>query len=411
MAERAAPDEGTDVLHVDMDAFFAAVELRERPELVGLPVAVGGSGPRGVISTASYEARRYGVQSAMSTALARRRCPELILLDPRQGLYREVSGQVMAILDAVSARVERISVDEAFLDVSGARRLLGSPLEIARLVKRRVRQETGLVCSIGVAVNRSVAKIASARSKPDGLLLVPAGSTRDFLDPLPVGALSGIGKVARQNLESRLGVVTVGDLGRVPLPTLRGVLGSSADRMRLVARGREREAVAPRAPEKSLGHEQTYDEDISEPGRIRDELLELADRLGSDLRAQDLAAATVVLKLKWSDGTIVTRSATAPHPTQSGQRLRETVLALWSRLEPTMRPVRLLGVRGEALVPAAGGTGQRELAARAGWDELERALDSARGRFGDSSVLRASRVRPEGTGRDGTGTGEGGGEP
>jgi DNA polymerase IV len=396
MAESTAPDASTDVLHVDMDAFFAAVELRERPDLVGLPVAVGGGGPRGVISTASYAARRFGVHSALSTAVARRRCPDLVLLEPRHSLYRAVSAQVMGVLDEVTPRVERISVDEAFLDVRGARRLLGTPLDVGRLIKRRIREETGLVCSVGIAVNRSVAKIASDRSKPDGLLLVPAGSTRDFLDPLPVGALSGIGAVAQKSLAQRLGIVTVGDLARVPLPTLRTVLGSGADRMRLVALGLEREPVVPRAPEKSIGHEHTYDEDIADPARVRAELAELADRLGSDLRSHDLAAATVVLKLKWSDGTIVTRSSTAPHPTQSGQRLRETVDALWGRIEPTMRPVRLLGVRGESLVPAAGGTGQRELSARAGWDELERALDSARDRFGDASVLRASRVRRDG---------------
>src|SRR5690606_26469443 len=218
-----SPQEIPGVLHLDMDAFFASVEVRENPRLAGLPVVVGGTGARGVVAAASYPARTRGIRSAMPMATARRLAPDLVIVPPRIDHYRTVSAQVMDLLGTVVADLEQISVDEAFLDVRGARRLFGEPEQIADLLRRRIREEIGLPSSVGGSVSRAVAKIASARAKPDGMLIVPAARTAEFLSPLPVGAISGVGPKAQAALE-RLGVRTIGQLREVPTSTLARAL-------------------------------------------------------------------------------------------------------------------------------------------------------------------------------------------
>nr|BFE75319.1 hypothetical protein GCM10020092_086200 [Actinoplanes digitatis] len=281
-----ADDAGCPILHVDMDAFFAAVEVRRRPELRGRPVVVGGVGPRGVVSSASYEARRYGVRSAMPAGRARALCPHAVFLPPDFTEYSAASDAVMRIFRDVTPLVEPLSLDEAFLDVSGAQRLLGRPAAIARDIRARVAEEQRLTCSVGVAPSKFVAKLGSTRAKPDGMIVVPAGQVLDFLHPLPVGALWGVGERAAETLH-RLGLMTVGDLAAAPPRMLRGALGeASAAHLHELSWGRDPRRVVPEQAEKSIGAEMTYDTDVTDPATIRRSLLALADKVGVRLRAE-----------------------------------------------------------------------------------------------------------------------------
>lgn len=380
------------ILHVDMDAFFASVEVRDNPSLRGLPVVVGGAGARGVVAAASYPARAHGIRSAMPMAVARRRAPDLVIVPPRIERYRAISRQVMAILHDVTPAVEQISVDEAFLDVRGARRLLGPAETIAARVRQRVREELDLPCSVGGSVSRPVAKIASAHAKPDGMLIIPAESTADFLAPLPVGVISGVGPKAQEAL-ARLGVRTIGQMRAVPATTLRRALGPSAPTIDAIARGEDRTGLGTRTRDKSLGTERTWDEDLTEPARIRREVTLMADAVGRSLRAKGLAARSLTLKLRAPDGTTLTRSSTFSQPTSSGERLREHAVALWEREEHRMPRVRLAGVRAEQIGPAA--SEARELTGRTrGWQDLETAMDRAVERFGSASLARGSTLAP-----------------
>ncbi|MDO5663163.1 MAG: DNA polymerase IV, partial [Brachybacterium sp.] len=294
------------ILHVDMDSFFASVEVHDDPALRGLPVVVGGGGRRGVVAAASYPARRYGVRSAMATAQALRLCPQLVIVPPRRERYQQVSRQVMEILRSVSAEVEQISIDEAFLDVHGARRHFGRPGQVGAVLRDRVRSELGLPCSVGASVSRSVAKIASAQAKPDGMLVIPAEDTAAFLAPLSVRAISGIGPAAARSLEG-LGVHRIGDLPQIPLTTLRRALGPQADAVVLLARGQDRTGLGRRERDKSLGVERTYDEDLTDPREVRRRLTIMSDEVAANLRDHGFVARTVQLKLRSPDGTTITR--------------------------------------------------------------------------------------------------------
>ncbi|AXK44626.1 DNA polymerase IV [Brachybacterium saurashtrense] len=390
-----APDaESPDILHLDMDAFFASIEVRDAPDLRGLPVVVGGSGARGVVAAASYPARARGIRSAMPMSSARRQAPDLVVVPPRIDHYRQVSTQVMALLGDVVADVEQISVDEAFLDVRGARRLFGPPERIAGLLRARIREELGLPSSVGGSVSRPVAKIASARAKPDGMLIVPAAGTAEFLAPLPVAAISGIGPTAQQAL-ARLGVRTIGQLREVPRSTLTRVLGPRTGEVLALADGSDRTGLGRRVRDRSLGTERTWDEDLTDPAEMRRWITRMSDDVARQLRRGGFVARTVVLKLRAPDGTTLTRSSTLPLPTASGERMREHVIALWERERPTMPRLRLAGVRAAHLEPAADTPVQAELSARpAGWRDLEQAMDRARERFGDRSLDRGSTLRP-----------------
>ncbi len=395
-----ADDTGCPVLHVDMDAFFASVEVRRRPELRGRPVVVGGLGPRGVVSSASYEARPYGVRSAMPMARARALCPQAVYLPPDFTAYSAASRAVMGIFRDVTPLVEPLSLDEAFLDVAGARRLFGRPAAIARLIRERVAGEQGLTCSVGVAPSKFVAKLGSTRAKPDGLLVVPAARVLDFLHPLPVAALWGVGERSAETLR-RLGLTTVGELARAPSGMLRQALGDAAARhLHELAWGRDPRRVSPEQVDKSIGAEVTFDADVTDPREIRRALLGLAEKVGARLRGSGQVGRTVALKVRLADFRTVSRSRTLDVPTDVGREMFDTAWALFTALDPG-EPIRLVGVRAEGLSAARATPRQLTLGApEHGWREAEAAADAAAARFGRSvigpaSLLRARDPRPE----------------
>ena len=266
-----ANDSGCNILHVDMDAFYAAVELRDHPGLKGTPVVIAAQGNRGVVLTATYEARALGVHSAMPISRARRIAPEATFLAPHHEKYSEVSRNVMALFESITPLVEPLSLDEAFLDVSGATRRLSNPLTIAELIRARVADEQGITCSVGVASTKFVAKLASTRAKPDGLLLIPADRVIDFLHPLPIGALWGVGEKTEEVLV-RLGLQRVADIAHTPVNTLTRALGQSGTHLYELSWGRDPRSVVPHEAEKSVSNERTFREDVDDPGVIRAEL-------------------------------------------------------------------------------------------------------------------------------------------
>jgi DNA polymerase-4 len=407
-----ADDTGCTVLHVDMDAFFASVEVRRRPELRGRPVVVGGLGPRGVVSSASYEARRFGVRSAMPTARARALCPGAVYLPPDFHAYAAASGAVMEIFRDVTPLVEPLSSDEAFLDVAGAVRLLGRPAVIAAGIRRRVAREQGLTCSVGVASTKFVAKLGSARAKPDGLLVVPAAMALDFLHPLPVEALWGVGDRAAETLR-RLGLTTVADLAHAPAGMLRQALGeAAAAHLHELSWGRDPRGVEPEQAEKSIGAEVTFDVDVADPATVRRALLALSDKVAVRLRRAGQAGRTISLKVRLADFRTVNRSRTLAAPTDVGREIFDTAWALFQVLrgdvaEPSRRAgqaaraavrdhIRLVGVRVEGL--AGAGELPRQLmlgTPERGWREAEAAADAAAARFGRSVVRPASLLRQD----------------
>jgi DNA polymerase IV len=387
-------DTGCHVLHVDMDAFYASVEIRDRPELAGQPVIVGGASGRGVVLSASYEARAFGVRSAMPGLRARRLCPQAVFIPPRHQVYAATSKEVMAIFGAVTPQVEPLALDEAFLDVRGALRRLGPPARIAALIRAQVVEQQGITCSIGVAPSKFVAKIASARCKPDGLLVVPAEGVLDFLYPLPVSALWGVGERTGEVL-ARLGLRTVGDIAHTPLATLQRELGAAAGtHLAALARGRDERRVTPHVPEKSIGAEETFATDIDDPDRIRRELLRLSGRTARGLRAGGYLARTVSVKLRLASFKTMTRSRTLPYPTDVTNQIYATACALYesSGLADGAR-LRLVGVRVSGLVSAAGANAQLTFDERpVGWREAEQAVDRISRRFGSGVIRPASLV-------------------
>lgn len=385
-----ADDSASPILHVDMDAFYASVEVRHRPELRGLPVVVGGVGPRGVVSSASYEARRFGVRSAMPTARARALCPGAVYLPPDFARYRAASDAVMRIFRDVTPLVEPLSLDEAFLDVAGARRLFGPPAAIARRIRERVTAEQGLTCSVGVGPSKFVAKLGSTRAKPDGLLVVPADRVLEFLHPLPVDALWGVGERSAETLR-RLGLRTIGDLAEAPVGMLRKALGAaSAAHLHELARGRDARPVSPEHVEKSIGAEVTFDVDVVDPQQIRRALLALSEKVGSRLRGAGQVGRTVSLKVRLSDFRTVNRSRTLGVATDVAREIFDTSWGLWTALDPG-EPVRLVGVRVEGLAGAVDTPRQLALGApERGWREAETAADAAAARFGRSVIGPAS---------------------
>ncbi len=387
-----ADDSGTRILHVDMDAFYASVEVLDDPSLAGKPLIVGGMEGRGVVSSASYEARRFGVRSAMGVAQALRLCPQAIVVTPHFDRYASLSRQVMDIFHDITPLVEPLSIDEAFLDVSGARRLWGSPGEIARMLRKRVKAETGLVCSVGVAATKHVAKIASTRSKPDGLLIVSEPDTAAFLAALPVSALWGVGPKAAEALEGR-GIRLVSDILASPRTVLDRALGSaSGERIWQLAHGVDPRAVETERTEKSIGHEETFLTDVSDVTVLRSELRRLSDRVAARLRDGGWRAGGVALKLRYADFTTLSRSLSLPEPSDVGQRIGDVAIGLFDALELT-QPVRLIGVRAEKL--RGGKDGEMPLwDDDAEWRRVDAALDDARERFGGGAVTRASVLGP-----------------
>ncbi len=393
-------DAGCHILHVDMDAFYASVEIRDRPELAGKPVIVGGLSGRSVVLSATYQARAFGVRSAMPMSRARRLCPHATVVPPRHGLYGAVSKEVMAIFQSVTPLVQPLSLDEAFLDVSGAIRLLGSPSAIGQRIRDEVARQQQITCSVGVAPNKFLAKLASVHCKPDGLLIIPADRVLEFLHPLPVAALWGVGERTGETL-ARLGLRTVGDIAATPVSALEAELGqAAAAHLSALAAGRDSRGVETAVREKSVGAEETFDTDVADPEVIRRELLRLSRRTARALRSSDSAARTVVVKLRKADFRTITRSRTLAEPTNVTQTIYETACALYaaSGLSGQAR-LRLVGVRVSGLVPAAAAVTQLALDERpAAWREAETALDRITGRFGTDAVRPATLVEPRRSG-------------
>ncbi|MCU1669744.1 MAG: dinB [Blastococcus sp.] len=397
MRSSAGRADGCTLLHVDMDAFFASVEVRRHPELAGTPVIVGGAGNRGVVTSATYEARRYGVHSAMPTARALRLCPTATVLPGDMALYAEVSRSVMALFRSITPLVEPLSLDEAFLDVSGARRRLGDAVEIGEYIRARVYDEQGITCSVGVAGTKFVAKLASTRAKPDGLLVVRPPEVMDFLHPLPVGALWGVGPKTEETL-LRLGLRTVGDLAHVPVRTLERALGPAAGaHLHALSWGRDPRRVVPDEPERSTGAEETFPTDIDDPAVIHRELLHLAERTAGRLRSTGTLARTVTIKVRFADFATLTRSRTLDVPTDVGQELYDTARTLYDALGLDRARIRLVGVRAERLIDAGTAAQQLELGAREhGRRDAELAADRAARRFGAGAVRPATLLRRRG---------------
>lgn len=383
----AADDSETPILHIDMDAFFASVELLERPELRGKPVIIGHRDGRSVVTSATYEARKFGVGASMPVSKALRLCPQAVVVPPNYAAYAHFSREVMRIFSEITPLVEQLSIDEAFLDVSGARRLLGPPAAIARLVRERVVDETGLTCSVGVAASKFVAKMASTRAKPDGLLVVPKSETLAFLHPLPIRTLWGVGPATEESLR-RLGLATIGDIAEIPIGALRGAVGvAGAEKLAQLARGHDPRHVETSRVEKSIGHEVTFHTDITDIEQLRVELLRLADKVAVRLRERGWVARTVGLKVRWSDFTTLSRSHTLPEPTSVGRRLHEEAVALLDGLRP-LRPVRLVGIRAEHLTES--GDGALLWDPDEDWREAENSVDAVRKRFGTTALAPAS---------------------
>jgi DNA polymerase-4 len=394
-----ADEDGCSILHVDMDAFFASVEIARRPQLRGLPVIVGGS-ERAVVLAATYEARAFGVHSAMPMAAARRLCPHAVVVPPDIATYRAVSSGVMQILRDVTTLVEQVSVDEAFLDVSGARRRLGPPTSIAELIRSRVLAAHGITCSVGIASTKFVAKLGSGHAKPDGVLLVPKDATVPFLRTLPVGALWGVGERTEAAL-ARWGVRTVAELADSDVGTIQRAVGRTAgSHLYDLSWGRDPRPVEPGREEKSIGAEVTFPVDVADPVVVQAKALELADRCAGRLRAQGLVARTIAVKVRTSDFRTLTRSRTLVTPTDVGREVYLAARELLAGVDLGGLPVRLVGVRAEGLSAASSTIRQPTLDEVSGNGEssrrdAERAMDRVRERFGSASIgaaASASRV-------------------
>jgi DNA polymerase-4 len=392
----AGDDTGCTVLHVDMDAFFASVELRTRPELRGKPLVVGGRGARSVVLAATYEARAFGVHSAMPMGRARRLCSSLIVIEPDRSRYEEASRGVFAVFRSITPLVEPLSLDEAFLDVAGAGRRLGSPQQIAELIRARIADEQGLPCSVGVASTKFVAKLASSRAKPDGLLVVPAQSVVAFLHPLPIGALWGVGERTEEVL-TRLGLRTIGDIAATAESTLVSAVGQAAgSHLYALAWGRDERSVTPNEPERSIGAEETFGQDVDDPAIIRRELLRLSERCAARLRGTDQVARTISIKVRFADFTTITRSRTLREPTDVARVVYDTARGLFEALNRDGALIRLVGVRTEGLSDAVDAPHQLSLSGDDDeWRAAERAVDLAVARFGSGAIRPAALVERE----------------
>jgi DNA polymerase-4 len=390
------------ILHVDMDAFYASVEQRDRPELRGQPVIVGGTTNRGVVAAASYEVRKFGVRSAMPIREALRRCPHAICVKPRMSVYRDVSHQVFAIFHDYTPVVEGLSLDEAFLDVTGSLALKGDAVSIARGIKQRIRDTTQLGASVGVAPNKLVAKIASELEKPDGLTVITRDNMHAVLDPLTVRRLPGLGRKLGERVEAA-GIATLGQLRRSSDAQLWPIFGRDSQRMRERASGIDDRPVMSEWDEKSISAEETFFSDLSDPARMQAEVLRLADRAGARMRAQNLATGCVQVKIRRADFTTFTRQKRFEPSTTDSRTIAKVaaeLLAAWLAEQPRAR-VRLLGVGVNHLHAADqmdlfAATGAAS-SASAGSNALDSAVDLIRERFGNLAVRRGSAL-PEARG-------------
>jgi DNA polymerase-4 len=380
------------ILHVDMDAFYASVEERDRPELAGKPLIVGGTPEgRGVVAAANYAVRKFGVHSAMPTATALKRCPHAIVLRPRMDRYAEVSAAIREVFVKYTPLVEPLSLDEAFLDVTGSEGLFGTAVEIAKQLKQEIRESLRLVASVGVAPNKFLAKIASDLDKPDGLTVVDPNRVQEFLAPLPVGRLWGVGRVTGRALE-QLGVGTIGQLRRLSLDELQQRFGKSGEHLWELAHGIDDRAVIPDRDAKSISHETTFPADIEDPDVLRACLLDLTEQVARRLRQQSLRGRVVQIKLRFADFRTITRSRKLPQSTDSTDILwhaASTLLA--TSLTGPRLPLRLLGM-------GVSGIEHLQLSQGTLFDDpqdhsqLDAVADTIRDRFGTDAIQRGSSL-------------------
>jgi DNA polymerase-4 len=398
------------IIHLDLDAFYASVEQLDEPQLRGRPVLVGGRSGRGVVCACSYEARQYGIHSALSMAKALRLCPSAVVRPVRMERYRHFSRQVYAIFARFTDRIETLSLDEAFLDVSGCERLFGTPAQIAAQIKAAVREETGLTISAGVATNKFLAKLASDHMKPDGLYVVP-DPPDSFLLPLPLKRLWGVGPVTCQRLE-KLGLHTVADLRQLSEARLSKLFDSAGRQLYRLARGEDQRPVVVASAAHSIGHEDTFESDLQEPLEVHRSLLDLAERVAARLRGKGLVGCVVQLKVRYADFSTVTRRKTVEPPLDSAMAILQVAEELLLRTDAGLRPVRLLGIslsqlqeRHEVQGELFGAEQRDRLAA------LDGAVDQLRQRYGVKGVQRASLMtgagdesaaKTGGDGRDGS---------
>jgi len=379
------------IMHVDMDAFYASIEQRDDPALAGKPVIVGGvTGPRGVVSAASYEARRYGVHSAMPISRARRLCPEGVYLSGDMEKYKAVSVQLRAIFSSYTPLVEPLSLDEAFLDVTACIKLWGGAEKIGREIKGRVRDELGLTASVGIAPNKFLAKIASDHEKPDGLVVIKPGEESEFLFALPVGAIHGVGKVTARRMTEH-GIETVGRLAEMSREKLRRLFGKQGERLHELSHGIDENEVIAETEAKSISHETTFDVDVGDEKRLRKTLGLLSDRVGVRLRQEGLVSGTVGVKVRLADFTTITRERSLAEPVDADNEIFSLAWGLFRDVPLGGQKVRLLGVVASGLDRPSG---QMGLFADAGEKSRRtmRAVDNIRKRFGDAAIGRASRT-------------------
>ena len=379
------PTEGTaTILHVDMDAFYASVAERDDPSLRGKAVVVG-AGARGVVLSANYAARKYGIRAAMPVGRAKRMAPHAVFVTPDHQRYSEVSAKVMEIFDSFTPLVEPISLDEAFLDVTGARKLLGTGREIAVEIRRQVEASEGITCSVGIAPSKFIAKLASGHCKPNGILEIPADRILNFLHPLPVNAIWGVGPKTAETLE-RLGLRTVADIANLPRATLIRALGqASGASLYELAWGRDYRDVTPNEPDKSISAAETFAQDIDDPEEILREFLRLTEKAAARLRENDYYAKTISIKVRFADFSTISRSKTLPLPIDSTHDIYEIAKSLYLALNLDRARLRLVGISLDNLSEAA--PEQLLLGARErGWREADSAIDRAKLRFGGGSV-------------------------
>lgn len=376
---------GRTILHLDMDAFFAAVEQRDHPEFQGKPILIGHDGPRGVVATASYEARPFGCHSAQPMALAKRLCPQAVVLPVRGERYREVSEQLFAILEQFSPVIEPLSIDEAFLDLTGAERLLGEPVGVAELLRNRVKAELKLTASVGVAPNKFLAKLASDLHKPDGLTVIRPEDVERILPPLPVTKLWGIGKVTADRLE-KLRNRTIGDLRQRPAKWLEEYLGSDAERYLNLARGLDDRPVVCDREAKSIGHERTFEIDVTEPDDVRRVLLDQVEQVAHRLRKHGLYARGLSVKIRYGDFKTISRSVTLESPTDITAELWQKARGLFD--DWAFQPVRLIGVTAERLTESQGQMNLFENSTRQRQKKLDMATDRINAKYGKGAIKR-----------------------
>ena len=373
-----------------MDAFYASVEVRENPALIGQQVIVGSSRSRGVVLSATYPARALGVHAAMPMSRAIRLAPDAIVVAPRMSLYSEVSQAVMSIFESITPLVQPLSLDEAFLDVSGAGKLFGSPAHIGDVIRERVASEQGITCSVGVAPSMFVAKLATNYAKPDGLHVVPADRVIEFLHPLPLNALWGVGEKTSEQL-GRLGLRTVADIANTPLRTLERAIGQVAARHLMdLSWGRDPRHVTPEQLDRSVSAERTFDTDVDDYDVVLAQVLDLSESVARRLRSSELMAKTISIKVRFSDFTTITRSKTLTSTTDVGHDVYACAKRLFTDLHLARTRVRLIGVKASGLVPLQEGSIQLEFSERvAGWREAEQTMDQVADKFGKTLVKPA----------------------